>query len=255
MSQTTAPATKRWNTWIDGKDTWNDNSSANYNLDGPLFNGLAGIDYKLADKVTFGILGSLENSHLDGTGVNTRSNGLGAGPYLGITIGDHLVFSANALGSSIDSSQSGFYRYSADRLQAAAALNGYWYSGVWRFTPGLSLSWSKEWQKENHNLTPDQTIEAALLTPSVQFGRTFQISDRSTMEPWLGTALDWTFVNRIRIDGFAPLNRPSTDLRLQAGLNFAFGGNMQLSLTGEVGGLLLKDLNTYAGEANLAVQF
>ncbi len=249
-----APSPK-WNIWIDGKYTWNDNSPANFNLDGPLWNGLAGVDYKLTDKFTLGIIGSFESSNLDGTGVDAKSTGWGGGAYMGFLLTDNIVFSANVLGTSIDSSQSGFFDFNSERLQAAATLNGYWYNDTWRFTPGLSVSWSKEWIEETSGAAPDQAVEVALLTPGIQVGDTLRLSDTATVEPWAGAALDWTFVNKIKQSGLASIDDPNVDARLQAGFNFGFGSNAQFSLTGEIGGLLLDTINTYSGEANLAFQF
>ncbi|MBC8036581.1 MAG: autotransporter outer membrane beta-barrel domain-containing protein [Rhizobiales bacterium] len=247
-------ATPKWNAWIDGKYTWNDNSPENFDLDGPLWNGLAGFDYKLTDKITLGLIGSYESSDLDGIGTDLKSEGWGVGPYIGIVLTNNIVFSANALGSLVDTRQTGLH-FDSERIQAAAALNGYWYHGTWRFTPGLSVSWSQEWMEETSNAAPDQDIETALLTPSVQIGDTLRLSETATVEPWAGTAFDWTFVNRIEQAGSPTIDDPNVDLRVQAGLNFGFGSNMQLSLTGEAGGLLLEKVDTYSGEANLAVQF
>ncbi len=251
----TATPTPKWNAWIDGKYTWNNNSPENFDLDGPLWNGLAGLDYKLTDKVTFGLLGSYESSDLDGEGASIDSEGWGAGPYLGIVLTDNIVFSANVLGSLVDTRQTGPLHFDSERIQASAALNGYWYKNTWRFTPGVSVSWSKEWMEETSGLAPDQDVEIGLLTPSVQIGDTLRLSESATVEPWAGAALDWTFINKVDQAGSPAIDDPNTDLRVQAGLNFGFGGNMQLSLTGEIGGLLLDTVNTYAGEANLAIQF
>lgn len=251
-----APAT-RWNAWVDGKYTWNDNSPSNFDLDGPLVNGMAGIDYKLTDKITFGVLASYENSKLDGVVVDLDSQGIGAGPYLGIVLTNNIVFSANLLGSRIESSQfGGILDFESDRLQASAALTGYWYHGTWRFTPGLSLSWSKEWLEETSGfLLPDQTIESLMLTPSVQVGNTLRLSDTTTVEPWAGVSLDHVFVNETKTSGLGTVDDPYSDLRAQAGFNFSFGSNAQLAITGEIGGLLQDSLDTYSIEANLAVQF
>lgn len=251
-----APAS-RWNLWGDGKYTWNDNSPSNFDLDGPLWNGLAGVDYKLTDKMTIGLMASYESSDLDGIGTDLQSTGLGGGPYIGIVLTDNVVFSANVTGSRLDSSQlGGLLDFESGRLQAAAALNGYWFRDTWRFTPGLSLSWSKEWMEETSGfLLPDQTIETAMLTPSVQIGNTLRLSDTGTVEPWAGAALDYVFVNTTATDGFGSVKDPYADLRLQLGLNFGFGGNAQLAITGELGGLLMDASDTYAIEANLAVQF
>lgn len=251
----TATPTPKWNAWIDGKYTWNDNAPENFDLDGPLWNGLGGIDYKLTDKITLGLLGSYESSDLDGVGVETDSEGWGAGPYLGIVLTDNIVFSANVLGSLVDTRQTGPLHFDSERIQASAALNGYWYKDTWRFTPGVSVSWSKEWMDEKSDAAPDQDVEVALLTPIVQVGNTLRLSESTSVEPWAGAALDWTFINEIEQDGSPDIDDPNTDLRVQAGLNFGFGGNAQLSFTGEAGGLLLDEIDTYSGEANLAIQF
>ena len=119
-----------------------------------------------------------------------------------------------------------------------------------------SLAWSKEWLEETAALTNDQTVEVAILSPSLQIGNTLALSGTTTMEPWAGVALDWTFLNKSKDAVFGTIvDDPSTDLRLQAGLNFGFGNNMQLALTGEASGLLLDETDTYTGEVNLAVQF
>jgi hypothetical protein len=67
--------------------------------------------------------------------------------------------------------------------------------------------------------------------------------------------LDYVFVNDTEIDGFGGIEDSYSDLRLQAGLNFGLGSHAQLAITGELGGLLQDDLDTYAVEANLAIQF
>ncbi len=54
---------------------------------------------------------------------------------------------------------------------------------------------------------------------------------------------------------FQILDDPYADLRLQGGLNFAFGANAQLALIGEISGLLVKDTETYTAGANFAFQF
>jgi hypothetical protein len=123
-----------------------------------------------------------------------------------------------------------------------------------RVTLGLSLSWSKEWLDAEDG-GPDQTIETAMLTPSLQLGNTFRLSDTSTLEPWAGAAFDYVFVNDIDIEGFSDIKDSYTDFRIQAGFNFGIGSHAQLAIIGELGGLLQDELNTYAVEANLAIQF
>ena len=245
-----------WNVWGDGKYTWNDNGPASFDLDGPLWNGLFGIDYKVTSKFSLGIMGSLESSNLQGDGIDLKSHGWGIGPYIGVVLTDNIVFSANVLGSRVDSSQlDELFKFNSDRIQAAASLNGYWYKGTWRFNPGISLSWSKEWMQDDDSVLPDQVIETGLLTPSLQIGDTLRIDDKTTVEPWAGAALDYTFLNRTDTEGFASVDDPYADLRIQAGLNFNFGSNVQLALIGEAGGLLRDQTDSYSAEANLAFQF
>lgn len=79
-----APAS-RWNVWADGKYTYNDNSPAALDLDGPLWNGMVGLDYKLNDKVTVGLMGSFESSDLDGDSADLESTGWAPG-HVGIML-------------------------------------------------------------------------------------------------------------------------------------------------------------------------
>ncbi|NJM31440.1 MAG: autotransporter outer membrane beta-barrel domain-containing protein [Rhizobiales bacterium] len=255
-----APANK-WNIWVDGKVSFLDNDDPLSDLDGELWNLLAGIDYKLTDSLVLGVLGSYEASDLDGSGAvppSQDTEGFGGGVYMGLNVTQNIVFSANVLGSAIDTDieSAGTTRFESERIQASASLTGYWYSGTLRFSPMVSIDWSKEWQEEKTGVLADQTIETAILTPGLQIGNTFALSDRSTLEPWLGAMLDWTFVNETRDDILGKIvDDTSVDVRLQAGLNFALGSAAQLALTGEVSGLLLDDQDTYTGSANLAFQF
>ena len=251
-----AALSPRWNGWVDGRYLDTDYSNAAGDLDGPTLTGMAGLDYKLNSKVSLGILVSAEKSDLASAVSDLSSSTYGIGPYLGIVLTDNIVFSANLLASHMNSSQmGGLLDFDTDRLQSSAALNGYWYKGTWRFTPGLTLAWSKDWESENNGFLNDRTIETGVLTPSFQLGNTLRLSDTTTVEPWAGAALDWTFLSDVHTAGFGTVSDASTDLRLQAGLNFGFGSNAQLAITGEASGLLNKDLDSYSVEANLAIQF
>jgi outer membrane autotransporter protein len=134
-------------------------------------------------------------------------------------------------------------------------LTGYWYSGTWRFSPSVTFAWSKEWQDASIS-SNKQTIETMILSPALQIGNSISIGGANTVEPWLGAEVDWAIKNRVT-DAVAGvlISDPNTDLRLQSGLNFAFGANAQLALTAEVSGLLLKESDTYTAGANFAYQF
>ena len=248
----------KWNTWVDGKYTYDDANQIAFNQDGSLWNGLGGIDYKVTPHFTVGLMGSGEAADLKGPISSLKSNGAGIGPYIGYTLGDHVVLSSSLLGSTIGTRQTdtlNSFHFSSNRVQASAGATGYWYLGGWRVTPGLNFSWSKEWLRENNNLLPDHYVEVAMLTPSFQLGRTVKLSDTATVEPWAGVAYDNSFVNAVKFKGMAVMDEPTQDARVQAGLNFGFGQHTQLSFTGEIGGLINSSVRTYAGEANLAIQF
>lgn len=245
-----------WNVWSDGRYLYSDYAASVGDFDGPTWSGMAGADYKLTQSITLGVLMSADSTKLENALSDSNSSSLGIGPYVGIVLTDNIVFSSNVLASWVDADQiGGLLQFKSERIQASAGLTGYWYSGTWRFSPGVTVSWSKEWEDETSAfMRPDRIIEVAVLTPGLQIGNTMRLSDTTTVEPWLGASLDWTFLNEIHTSGFGTTSDPNTDLRLEAGLNFSFGTNAQLAITGEMSGLLLDDLNAYSVAANLAFQ-
>lgn len=251
-------AANNWNLWVDGKYSWQDESGSISSLDGPIFNGIVGADYKIAPNLVLGLTGGYEHSDLKGDGLfppTQKSKGWGLGAYLGWNVTDNLVFSASVQRTDLDTHVNGFANFDSVRWQNSESLTGYYYSGTWRMSPSLTFAWSKEWQDATLGMNA-QTIETMVLSPGIQVGDTISIGGSSTVEPWLGTQLDWSMRNRTVDKVLGTIySDPNVDLRLQGGLNFAFGGNAQLALTGEVSGLLLKHTTTYTGGANFAWQF
>ena len=246
----------KWNTWIDGKYSWLDDTAAFTNLDGSLVNGIVGADYKFSDRLVLGLMGTYETSDLEGTGTTQDTDGWGGGAYMGLSLTDNLVFSATVLGTELDTDvNGGAADFDSTRVQATSALTGYFYSGTWRYSPSITVAWSKEWQDETAVLNA-QTIETGMISPGLQLGNTFSLGGATTVEPWLGAQFDWVPLNKV-VDDVAGtiLDDDYTDLRLQTGLNFAFGARAQLALTGEISGLLYKDSDTYTAGANFAFQF
>jgi outer membrane autotransporter protein len=252
-------ASAMWNIWVDGKYSWLDDDSAFSDLDGSLVNLIVGADYKFTDRLVLGVMGTYETSDLEGSGVappTQDTDGWGGGAYLGLTLTDNLVFSANVLGTELDTDvNGGAAEFDSTRIQASSALTGYWYSGTWRYSPSVTVAWSKEWQDAAAALNA-QTIETWMISPGVQLGNTIALGGTTTVEPWLGAQFDWVPFNKVVDDVLGTiLDDDYTDLRLQSGLNFAFGANAQLALTGEISGLLLKNSDTYTAGANFAYQF
>jgi hypothetical protein len=255
-----APAAKPlWNLWKDGKYSWLDDTSAFSNLDGSLINLIVGADYKFTDRLVIGLMGTYETSDLEGSGVlppTQDTDGWGGGAYIGLSLTDNLVFSATVLGTELETDvNGGAADFDSTRIQTSSALTGYFYSGTWRYSPSLTVAWSKEWQDASGGLNA-QTIETGMISPGLQFGNTLSLGGATTVEPWLGAQFDWVPINKV-VDDVAGtiLDDDYTDLRLQAGLNFAFGARAQLALTGEISGLLYEDSDTYTAGANFAFQF
>ncbi|MDP1702247.1 MAG: autotransporter outer membrane beta-barrel domain-containing protein [Aestuariivirga sp.] len=248
-------ANPMWNIWIDGKYSWLDDTNAFTDLDGSLVNGVVGADYKVSDRLVLGLMGAYETSDLEGPGVTLDTDGWGGGVYMGLTLTDNLVLSATLLGTELDSDVNGGTSFDSTRVQASSGLTGYWYSGTWRYSPSLTVAWTKEWQDASGALNA-QTIETGIISPGFQVGNSISIGGASTVEPWLGAQLDWVGINKVVDDVTGTvLDDPYTDLRLQGGLNFAFGANAQLALTAEVSGLLYEDSDTYTAGANFSFQF
>jgi outer membrane autotransporter protein len=258
---------RRWNIWVDGKYSWIDTDGDISDSDGPLINGTAGIGYKITDRFVLGLLGLYEHSKLESSGapsVSAKTQGLGGGAYLGITLTNQIVFSALVNATSFDDDYDlGFTTADTDsnRVQASAGFTGYFYStDLWRWTPSLTAAWSGEWiDSYTDNLGnnfADQKVETAVVSLGNQLGKTFSLSNGATVEPWAGAILEYTFLSRTETDNAPTLTYDDTlDIRLQAGLNIGLADNIQLALTGEMAGLLLDESDTYAGEANLAIQF
>jgi hypothetical protein len=261
---------RKFNSWADAKLSWLEPDSEDATpSDGLVVNLTGGVDYKLSKRIVFGLVGTYEDSDLDTDlggffGITTtKAQAFGGGVYAGITLTDHLVFNAMFTGAAVNTDVTDVFGPSdldSDRIQASAGITGYWYFGQTRVTPSLSIAWSKEWQDEYVDsalfLNPDQSFETGVLSGGNQVGHTFALNNGMSIEPWLGYQLDWTFLNKIETDGFATVDQGQMiDLRIQSGLNWAIAENAQLALTGEIGGLLLRDSDTYAGEVNLAIQF
>jgi hypothetical protein len=244
-----------WNVWIDGKYSWLNDTMPSSDLDGSLINGVIGADYKISDRMVLGLMGTYETSDLEGLGVTQDTDGWGGGAYMGLSLTDNLVLSATVLGTDLDTDVNGTAEFDSTRIQATSALTGNFYSGTWRTSPSLTVAWSKEWQDASVGLNA-QTIETGIISPGLVIGNSISIGGASTVEPWLGAQLDWVGINKVVDDAVGTiLDDPYTDLRLQGGLNFAFGANAQLALTAEVSGLLYEDSDTYTAGANFAFQF
>jgi outer membrane autotransporter protein len=260
---------RKWNLWIDGKYSWIDGGNDISDSDGPLINVTAGIDYKITDDFVFGLMFLYENSDLETSdlppiGIGVGTDGLGGGAYLGITLTDEIVFSALVNATFIDNDYDLIIATAStdsERVQASAGFTGYFYSSdLWRWSPSITVAWSGEWIESYRDSLgaafADQTVETAVLSLGNQFGKTIALGNSTSIEPWAGAIVEYTFLNRTDTDGAPSIDYDDTvDIRVQAGLNLSLTGNAELALTGEVAGLLIEESDTYAGEATLAIQF
>lgn len=257
------PAKQRlWNAWIDGKYSWIEGSNDLDDSEGPLINGMVGIDYRLSTRAALGLLGTYETSRLKTGGllpIRQTTEGWGGGAYVGVTVTPNIVFSGlatyAAIDTDIDLASSG--ETDSDRVQLSAGFTGYWYFGTTRLSPSVTLAWSKEWQDEySDGFNPAQKFETGILTGGTVLGHTFATGGATSVEPWAGAFIDYTFLNETDTEGFGTDSvDEQADLRLQAGLTLNLAANMQLTLTGETAGLIVDETDSYAGQANFAIQF
>jgi len=258
-----APVVQRkWNSWIDGKYSWIEGKSGLDDSEGPLTNAMVGIDYRLSSSVVLGLLGTYETSRLETGGIlptRQKTEGFGGGAYVGVTLTPNIVFSGLATYAAIDTDLdlASTGSTDSDRVQLSGAFTGYWYFGTTRLSPSVTLAWSKEWQDEySGGFNPAQEFETGVLTGGSVLGHTFALTGATSIEPWLGAFVDYTFINETDTDGLGTKSfDEQADLRLQLGLNLNLAANVQLVLTGETSGLIVDESDTYAGEANLAIQF
>ncbi|MGE0241765.1 MAG: autotransporter outer membrane beta-barrel domain-containing protein [Parvibaculaceae bacterium] len=252
-----------WNAWIDGKYSWIEGAKEIDHSKGPLTNVMVGLDYRLTSSVVFGVMGTYEDSRLETEGglpISQETEGYGGGAYVGITVTPNIIFSGMATYAAIDTElgESRDANTDSDRVQLSGAFTGYWYSGTTRFSPSLTLAWSKEWQDAySDGLTPKQRFETGVLTGGTVVGHTFAMTGTTSIEPWAGAFIDYTFINDVDTQGPIAVGSydEQADLRLQLGFNLNLASNVQLMLMGETSGLLLDETDTYAGEVNLAIQF
>ena len=253
---------RRWNSWIDGKYSWIEGSNDLDDSKGPLINAMIGIDYRLSSSVVLGLLGTYETSRLETGGIlpiRQRTEGFGGGAYIGVTVTPNIVFSGLATYAAVDTELglASDGETDSDRVQLSGGFTGYWYFGTTRLSPSVTLAWSKEWQDEySGGFIPAQKFETGVLTGGSVLGHTFAMTGETSIEPWLGAYIDYTFLNETDTDGLGTKSfDEQADLRLQLGLNLNLASNVQLALTGETSGLIIDESDTYAGEANLAIQF
>jgi outer membrane autotransporter protein len=262
-----SPATSTpWNIWIDGKHSAIDGHDPISGADGRTDNVLGGLDYRFSDKVMAGVFVSYEDSRLEtGEGALeaiTRTSAPGAGAYVGLTLSETLVLSGTVGYSRIDTDidvSASDVELDSDRLQASLSLTGYYYSRDFRASPYLQAAWTSDWQDD----VPlpgggfDQRTDTGILSAGSQFGYTIRIGEVTSIEPYIGAQVDWIFEDEVHTEGAGSeeVSDEDWDIHLLGGLNFSLAANVQLSLSADVSGLLLRESDTVTGGATLAVQF
>jgi outer membrane autotransporter protein len=262
-----SPATSTpWNIWIDGKHSAIDGHDPISGADGRTDNALGGIDYRFSDKAMAGVFVSYEDSHLEtGEGVleaTTETSAPGAGAYMGLTLGESIVLSGTVGYSRIDTDvdePASDVELDSDRLQTSLSLTGYYYSGEFRALPYLQAAWTSDWQDD----VPlpgggfDQRIDTGILSAGSQFGYTIKMGEVTSIEPYIGAQVDWIFEDKVHTEGAGSkeVSEEDWDIHLLGGLNCTLAANVQLSLSADVSGLLLRESDTVTGGATLAIQF
>lgn len=266
----TASASKKWNIWINGTYTYLDDNLPMAGYDGYQSAGIAGIDYKITDRIVLGLIGNLSTSDIDNTvpftGIgNSQTDGYGLGAYAGVLVTDHIVADASFLYNWTDNSTFDGVdtaSYNSDGWTLGGNLTGYWYTGKWRWSPAIGISWS-----HNHDDAyvdsasipfPAQEQDTGLFTFGGTAGYNFAVSDKNTAELWASATGEWTFERSgspsLTTPG-VPVRNDDFDVRLASGLDITTASGITLGVSGEVSGIAISDYISYGGKVSLAVPF
>jgi len=142
--------------------------------------------------------------------------------------------------------------YDSTRVQASDRLERLLVQRHLAFHAGRQLSWSKDMAESHPNFFPHPNLETGLLNSELPDRRTLRLSDNATSSPgWARRSL--TFVSKIEQENSSDTNDP-TPISACSRPHSAIAA--MSSCTDRRGRrLLLDSLNTYSGEANLAIQF
>jgi outer membrane autotransporter protein len=261
------PTPLLWNIWASGNGAYSDKDSTLSGFEGTLRTGSLGIDRQLGDRVVIGAFLTSETTDYDTTALlgsgTLSSDGYGLGAYTGITITNWLVADALIQHKWTDSDFAvGATRanYDATETSFAANLTGYFYSGLFRFSPALGMAFSHEDQSAYIDSagfpTASSDTKIGVLSFGSQFGYTFALNQATTIEPFIGLTAEWTFLNDTSGVTTATGDKLNdVDLRLTGGINTTIQERISLALTGDLSGLAIQDYLVATGSLQLSIRF
>ena len=160
-----------------GFNTSSGNSQAQIKQDGHAFVGYIGTDYRISDRLLFGVLVQLDSTKQtsDTLVAKVKGNGWMSGPYLSARLPQNLFFDLRAAAgrsTSNDLNIAGVTgNFDTTRWLVIGQLSGDWRNGAWRFTPMTDLAYIEEDQKNFTNSRGTVVSGQHALLGRVTFGQ------------------------------------------------------------------------------------
>ena len=200
-----------WNAWVSGR--WTSLSSGvNADLTGNLLHLWSGLDYRMSENSTVGLIAGYENSEVKVDEVEGvfSGTGYGGGVYGGFSFGDSaLIVDANLVWMLLEydsqtnydplaQDQNALIRsvFTAQRVMAGVNISGTYADGSFTIRPSLSVLWANEWQEGYRNI-PEQeyNFTQVLAGPEVRYR--LRIDSRLWIEPFVELKAEYTVADRV----------------------------------------------------------
>ena len=171
--------------WIQGLWSNIDKSKSGLELNGNVYNALAGIDHRFENDVVVGMAFGYERTDLNvkfNSG-SLESNGITVAPYMGFKVTPNWSVDLSVGYTRLDYDTTNGLNgtsgsFNADRYFGAANLVGAYASGNWRFQPRTTLSYSREDQdgytESNGSQVESDTLLLGRLAAGSKVGYAFE---------------------------------------------------------------------------------
>ena len=223
--------TSRMGLWTQGTYSHVNKSEASLQMNGNIYNVVAGADYKPTDFVLAGLAVSWERTDIKtvyNNGTFTGS-GVSVAPYAGLTLSEAWTIDASVGYSWLNydvsrTSGAATGSYGAARVFAATNLTGVYSYDAWRFQPRATVSYVHE-NQDSYKESSGTAIDSSL----IQFGR---VSGGSKIGYAVGDSIPY-----IKVLGEWDYVAPSSVLK----------ANGQQSFSGRTGGVIGMGYEVYKG--------
>ena len=207
----TESSLRNWNVWVSGR--WTTLSAGvNVDLTGNLVHIWSGLDYRMSENSTLGLIAGYEESEVKVDEIEGvfSGTGYGGGVYGGLSFADSaIIVDANLVWMLLEYDSQTNYdpvaqeqnalitsTFTAQRVMAAVNISGTYASGALTVRPSLSVLWANEWQEGYRNI-PEQeyNFTQVLAGPEVRYR--LRIDSRLWIEPFVEVKAEYTVADSL----------------------------------------------------------